>query len=302
MDDNDGGGEVMVEVLVLTDVVWQQRWCDGGGMEMWMCWRLLEKEADGDGWRQVARIWPDGGRGAEKLFGEGGDVWLGITATNKMPLREPIPLKVVAQESVATKVYTRRPKVPKTNGSNSKPKIAKSVISNKTKPGTSRGSNTSVASSSSSSSFVDLRLQRLWGYGDYQIGNITISRVYYVEGLGHNLFSVGQFCDSDLEVAFRKHTCFVHNLKGIFVKIMELSLLIKPCENTMNRDDWDRLFQPMFDEYFNTPTIAASLVPFANAPRAVDLADLPVSTLIDQDASSTSIPSAKDQQHSTIIS
>ncbi|GJY24082.1 integrase, catalytic region, zinc finger, CCHC-type containing protein [Tanacetum coccineum] len=28
--------------------------------------------------------------------------------------------------------------------------------------------------------------------------------VYYVEGLGHNLFSVGQFCDSDLEVAFRK--------------------------------------------------------------------------------------------------
>nr|GFD07766.1 hypothetical protein [Tanacetum cinerariifolium] len=46
------------------------------------------------------------------------------------------------------------------------------------------------------------------GYGDYQIGNVTISRVYYVEGLGHNLFSVGQFCDSDLEVAFRKHTCF----------------------------------------------------------------------------------------------
>ncbi|GJR57010.1 retrovirus-related pol polyprotein from transposon TNT 1-94 [Tanacetum coccineum] len=42
------------------------------------------------------------------------------------------------------------------------------------------------------------------GYGDLQIGNILISRVYYVEGLGHNLFSIGQFCDSDLEVAFRK--------------------------------------------------------------------------------------------------
>ncbi|GJZ79161.1 retrovirus-related pol polyprotein from transposon TNT 1-94 [Tanacetum coccineum] len=39
--------------------------------------------------------------------------------------------------------------------------------------------------------------------------------VYYVEGLGHNLFSVGQFCDSDLEVAFRKHTCFVRDLKGV---------------------------------------------------------------------------------------
>nr|GEV06121.1 hypothetical protein [Tanacetum cinerariifolium] len=35
--------------------------------------------------------------------------------------------------------------------------------------------------------------------------------VYYVEGLGHNLFSVRQFCDSDLEVAFRKHSCYVRD-------------------------------------------------------------------------------------------
>ncbi|GJW75103.1 retrovirus-related pol polyprotein from transposon TNT 1-94 [Tanacetum coccineum] len=46
-------------------------------------------------------------------------------------------------------------------------------------------------------------------------GNVTISRVYYVEGLGHNLFSVGQFCDSNLEVAFRQHTCFIRNLEGV---------------------------------------------------------------------------------------
>nr|GFB31017.1 retrovirus-related Pol polyprotein from transposon TNT 1-94 [Tanacetum cinerariifolium] len=43
---------------------------------------------------------------------------------------------------------------------------------------------------------------------DYQIENVTVSRVYYVEGLGHNLFSVGQFCDSDLELKFEKdHLC-----------------------------------------------------------------------------------------------
>nr|GEV48589.1 hypothetical protein [Tanacetum cinerariifolium] len=30
------------------------------------------------------------------------------------------------------------------------------------------------------------------GYGDYQIRNVTILRVYYMEGLGHNLFSVGE--------------------------------------------------------------------------------------------------------------
>ncbi|GJW92826.1 retrovirus-related pol polyprotein from transposon TNT 1-94 [Tanacetum coccineum] len=45
-------------------------------------------------------------------------------------------------------------------------------------------------------------------------GNIMINRVYYVEGLNHNLFSVGQFCDADLEVAFQKSTCFVRDLQG----------------------------------------------------------------------------------------
>nr|GFA79714.1 integrase, catalytic region, zinc finger, CCHC-type, peptidase aspartic, catalytic [Tanacetum cinerariifolium] len=47
------------------------------------------------------------------------------------------------------------------------------------------------------------------GYGDVVIGSMTIKKVYYVEGLGHNLFSVGQFCDKGLEVAFRK--CYLLN-------------------------------------------------------------------------------------------
>nr|GFB27808.1 hypothetical protein [Tanacetum cinerariifolium] len=53
------------------------------------------------------------------------------------------------------------------------------------------------------------------GFGDLPWGNILITRVYFVEGLGHNLFSVGQFCDSDLEVAFRRDACFVRNLEGV---------------------------------------------------------------------------------------
>ncbi|GJR35441.1 retrovirus-related pol polyprotein from transposon TNT 1-94 [Tanacetum coccineum] len=51
-------------------------------------------------------------------------------------------------------------------------------------------------------------------YGDYVQGNLTICHVYYVEGLGHNLFLVGQFCNRDLEVAFRSNTCYVWNLEG----------------------------------------------------------------------------------------
>nr|GFA66104.1 integrase, catalytic region, zinc finger, CCHC-type, peptidase aspartic, catalytic [Tanacetum cinerariifolium] len=63
--------------------------------------------------------------------------------------------------------------------------------------------------------FSNDHVAKIMGYGDYQIGNLTISRVYYLEGLGHNLFFVGQFCDSDLEVAFRQHTCFIRNLDGV---------------------------------------------------------------------------------------
>ncbi|GJU00905.1 retrovirus-related pol polyprotein from transposon TNT 1-94 [Tanacetum coccineum] len=55
----------------------------------------------------------------------------------------------------------------------------------------------------------------IMGYGDYVIGDSVIFRVYYVEGLGHNLFSVRQLCDFDLEVAFRKHSCYVRDTDGV---------------------------------------------------------------------------------------
>nr|GEX32681.1 retrovirus-related Pol polyprotein from transposon TNT 1-94 [Tanacetum cinerariifolium] len=55
------------------------------------------------------------------------------------------------------------------------------------------------------------------GYGDLVQGAVTIKKVYYVEGLNHNLFSVGQFCDADLKVAFRKSTCFIRDLKGNYL-------------------------------------------------------------------------------------
>ncbi|GJY47790.1 hypothetical protein Tco_0437746 [Tanacetum coccineum] len=53
------------------------------------------------------------------------------------------------------------------------------------------------------------------GYGDMVIVLMTIKKVYYVEGLGHNLFSVGQFCDKGLEVAFQKSSCFVQTKDGV---------------------------------------------------------------------------------------
>nr|GEZ36354.1 hypothetical protein [Tanacetum cinerariifolium] len=62
--------------------------------------------------------------------------------------------------------------------------------------------------------FRNNQIAPILGYGDLVQGAVTIKRVYYVERLNHNLFSVGQFCDADLEVAFRKSTCFIRDLKG----------------------------------------------------------------------------------------
>ncbi|GJT48373.1 retrovirus-related pol polyprotein from transposon TNT 1-94 [Tanacetum coccineum] len=51
------------------------------------------------------------------------------------------------------------------------------------------------------------------GYGDLVQGNVMIKRVYCVKGLNYNLFSVGQFCHVDMEVAFKKSTCYIRDLQ-----------------------------------------------------------------------------------------
>ncbi|GJW43046.1 retrovirus-related pol polyprotein from transposon TNT 1-94 [Tanacetum coccineum] len=60
--------------------------------------------------------------------------------------------------------------------------------------------------------------------------SVFLGRVYFVEGLGHNLFSVGQFCDVDLEVAFRRNTCFIRDLDGVGIT-HETSAVKTPQQN-----------------------------------------------------------------------
>ncbi|GKD48248.1 integrase, catalytic region, zinc finger, CCHC-type containing protein, partial [Tanacetum coccineum] len=148
---------------------------------------------------------------------------------NKCPLTrftstKVVPTKETTNKSVATPtqgilVYSRRPKTTRSIGSSSKVKIVESKTSNSKEPKQYWGSTISDVPSSSLNDctvrFGNDHIAKIMGYEDYQMGNVTISRVYYVEGLGHNLFSVGQFCDSDLEVAFRNHTCFIRDLDGV---------------------------------------------------------------------------------------
>ncbi|GJU96166.1 integrase, catalytic region, zinc finger, CCHC-type containing protein [Tanacetum coccineum] len=62
--------------------------------------------------------------------------------------------------------------------------------------------------------FGNDQIAPILGYEDMVQGSITIKRVYYIAGLNRNLFSVGQLRDADLEVAFRKSTCYIRDLKG----------------------------------------------------------------------------------------
>ncbi|GJR29334.1 retrovirus-related pol polyprotein from transposon TNT 1-94 [Tanacetum coccineum] len=123
-----------------------------------------------------------------------------ITTTNEVPSRKPIALESESPKPVVKLVYSRKPRKNKNTESVSKTKVIQPKLS-KSSSGTVKFGNDQVA--------------KIMGYGDYQIRNITISRVYYVEGLGDNLFSMGQFCDSNLEVAFRQYTCFIRNLEGV---------------------------------------------------------------------------------------
>nr|GEZ00838.1 hypothetical protein [Tanacetum cinerariifolium] len=91
--------------------------------------------------------------------------------------------------------------------------------------------------------FKNDHVAKIMGYGNYKIGNVTILRVYFVEGLEHNLFFVGQFCDSDLKDAFRHAERLLNPLNTSldyackYTKhIQELLIILKqtyPCINDL---------------------------------------------------------------------
>nr|GEX19516.1 integrase, catalytic region, zinc finger, CCHC-type, peptidase aspartic, catalytic [Tanacetum cinerariifolium] len=149
-----------------------------------------------------------------------------ITKTAIVPLRKPIPIESNTSKPVVTLVYSRKSKETKKKVPVSNSKINKSLVvqiilwyldsgCSKHMTGDRSQLINFVQKILGTVKFGNDHVAKITGYGDYKIRNVTISRVYFVEGLGHNLFLVGQFCDSDLEVAFRQHTCFIRNLDGV---------------------------------------------------------------------------------------
>ncbi|GJV98096.1 retrovirus-related pol polyprotein from transposon TNT 1-94 [Tanacetum coccineum] len=144
-----------------------------------------------------------------------------ITTTTEVPLRKSSALDNKTPKPVVTLVYSRKPRKSKTSVPVNNYKVVQIVLwyldsgCSKHMTGDRSQLTNFVNKFLGTVKFGNDHVAKIMGYGDYQIGNVTISRVYYVEGLGHNLFSVGQFCDSNLEVAFRQHTCYIRNLEGV---------------------------------------------------------------------------------------
>ncbi|GJW89599.1 retrovirus-related pol polyprotein from transposon TNT 1-94 [Tanacetum coccineum] len=144
-----------------------------------------------------------------------------ITTTTEVPLRKSSALDNKTPKPVVTLVYSRKPRRSKTSVPVNNYKVIQIVLwyldsgCSKHMTGDRSQLTNFVNKFLGTVKFGNDHVAKIMGYGDYQIGNVTISRVYYVEGLGHNLFSVGQFCDSNLEVAFRQHTCYIRNLEGV---------------------------------------------------------------------------------------
>ncbi|GKC79645.1 integrase, catalytic region, zinc finger, CCHC-type containing protein [Tanacetum coccineum] len=139
-----------------------------------------------------------------------------ITTTAEVPLRKLTALESDTPKPVVTLVYSRKPRKSKTNVP-----VIQVVLwyldsdCSKHMIGDRSHLTNFVNKFLGTVKFRNDHVGKILGYGDYQFGNVTISRVYYVEGLRHNLFFIGQLCDSNLEVAFRQHTCFIRNLEGV---------------------------------------------------------------------------------------
>ncbi|GKA46716.1 retrovirus-related pol polyprotein from transposon TNT 1-94 [Tanacetum coccineum] len=212
-----------------------------------------------------------------------------ITPKKIVHLKETNP-KSAETPKPEIKVYSRRPKQLKSVGSSKKAKIVESKTANNSEYTHLWGSNATDVPSSSSSlvneskflgtvRFGNDQVAKIMRYGDYQQGNVIIPRVYYVKGLRHNLFSVGQYCDADLEVAFRKNTCFIRNLEGVD--------LLSGSRDT-------NLYTISLDDKLKTSPIyllsKASKTKSCSSScyiKAVEIADSPVSTSIDQDSPSS---------------
>ncbi|GKD10301.1 retrovirus-related pol polyprotein from transposon TNT 1-94 [Tanacetum coccineum] len=244
-----------------------------------------------------------------------------ITSANIVPPKKTTSHSVETQKP-KLKVYRRKPKNVKNIGSSKKAKTAKSKNANHSEPNHTWGSNATDIPFSSSLVMTDCPDFSL-------VSGLRMLETYDREPLSaHELCKLDAKADIRIFVGYMpaKKAFRIYNkrtrkiIDTIHVTFDELTAMaseqftsgpglhsMTPAKSSSGlvpnpvsqqpcilpkRDDWDHLFQPMFNEYFNPSFIVVSLVQEATAPRAVVLFDFPMSTSIDQDAPSKDHPIA----------
>nr|GEX47017.1 hypothetical protein [Tanacetum cinerariifolium] len=136
-----------------------------------------------------------------------------ITTTAIVPLRKPIPIESNTTKPVVTLVYSRKSKEAKKKVPVSNSKINKSLVvqivlwyldsrCSKHMTGDRSQLINFVQKFLGTVKFENDHVAKIMGYGDYKIRNVTILKVYFAEGLGHNLFFVGHFVIQTLKFLF----------------------------------------------------------------------------------------------------
>ncbi|GJX02652.1 retrovirus-related pol polyprotein from transposon TNT 1-94 [Tanacetum coccineum] len=134
-----------------------------------------------------------------------------ITTTTKVPPRKPTTLETDTPKPVVTLVYSRKPRKSKIKDPVGKPKTIKSITANNKEPSKSWGSTISDVPSSSldecskflgTIKFGNDHMEMIMGYGDYQIGNVMILRVYYVKDLDITYSLLGNSVTRTLKLLF----------------------------------------------------------------------------------------------------
>ncbi|GKB51221.1 retrovirus-related pol polyprotein from transposon TNT 1-94 [Tanacetum coccineum] len=138
------------------------------------------------------------------------------------------------------------------------------------------------------------------GYGDYVQGNLTICHIYYVKGLGHNLFSVGQFCDGDLDVAFHSNTCFIWNLIGEIYLLVRVLKVRSDNETEFKNEKLKSYYENLVLDNFaantfdneDTPLSSSIIVEDNDAPQIATSSEEPIA----QESSSLVLDTYSDEQ------
>ncbi|GJZ93464.1 hypothetical protein Tco_0665529 [Tanacetum coccineum] len=142
--------------------------------------------------------------------------------------------------------------------------------------------------------FENDQVAKIIGYGDYQLGNVIVSRVYYVEGLRHNVFSIGQFCDADLGVSFRKNTCFIQNLEvPVAAAPRAVDITELPVSTSIDLDAPSTII-PSTQEQEHSPIISQG---FEESPKTPHFHDDPFHESLHEDSTSHGSPSNVRPSH-----